>query len=292
MEDETLPVSTNLLTILMDLDECLAVGSDTRDYNTHFQFLGKSYDWQVDFSRHLLNPEAISSLQYMQSHLKPGVNMEVTLYTSKGNLVPIFWQTEYRGTQHVKVPGDLSFATWLEENDYRCEADKTGVARVFYIRDAFAKVMGLDTPPTMVVCAHMMPYRACTKIVHHAAWMLGRHPESCVLFDNTKVYADLTEFNPLGSVIHIEDFHYLGPEQAKIVREIFLDEVGDQRPPEPDEIDPSLAHLYKELWDQTNIQCGCFDKESDRIIIEEAPIPSWEEKVKNNPRIMRFLTSD
>lgn len=286
--DQTLSVPTNVLTILMDLDECLMVGSDGRDYNTWFQFSAKPFDWQVNFTQNLLNPEAIKSLQYIKTHLKPGMSLEINFYTSKGGLVPLFRQ-QHQNTQHVMVPGDTTCSTCLSELTWLNKCSKDGIERIFIIRDAFAQLLDLPTPPTMIICAHMMPWRACTKVVHHAAWMLGRHPDNCVLIDNTKVYFDLTEFNPLGSVIHIEDYHYLGPEQAQVVRQIFVDHFGEECSPTFLDIDPSLHHMECELRTQCNIQCGCYDAKLDKIIIEEAPLPSWEGKILANERIMRFL---
>jgi len=185
------------LVCFLDIDKCSIYGQDGNDLGIAMQWMGKDKAKLVELYRRLLNPQ----LKKLLNHLRMTVEeVPVVLYTMRPQLLRYksgcrdkVLNMRYKSEWHhsvdqVKVPPHIS-EPWEILSQYtgaetllpgELQDLSMSFQRLLAIRQVVQEELGLEQPPTTVVCAAM-------KDVQATAQKLGLKPDISYLWDDNEV---------------------------------------------------------------------------------------------------------
>ena len=153
-------------TFFLDLDKCSQYGQDTKDLLNLAQAKKMSTEYQVSLMSKLLNP---SMIRAMQTLLAKHPKARVCIYTMKGGIVA------QRGVPRSLLKAGEGYIPSEMTADEYFELDKRSVSiemhqpvlRIFVAREAIQQVLGLSTPPEIIITGvRKNVKRACATLLN------------------------------------------------------------------------------------------------------------------------------
>ena len=245
-------------TFFLDLDKCSQYGQDTKDLLNLAQSKLKSRDYQISLMSKLLNPSMISA---MRTLLAKHPEARVCIYTMKGGIV------SGRGVPPILLKaGEGYIPSTMTEDVYFdlgniSESMVKPIRRIFVARDAIQQVLGLATPPEIIITGVRKNIkRACATLLQPPT-----NPYLAFLWDDNQEIAG--DFH----VLTVPEFVAVPPTLADDIHAELERMFPDRR------LDASEDRSLISFLKGAPPGCVSYDAEANQLSVQtvDAPLADW-----------------